>query len=199
MTTSPSYELVYFNTPGISQIIRALLDLGGADWKETNPEDWPSLKPTMPLERLPVLIERQEGKEDLVISESSVIERYVARKLGFISSDPAVAVKQEQVRAQFDDVTFLWMEAYIKNNETARPRFDELIKVVVRKHEELLEKNGNNGHYFGNQLTYPDISTYLILSVFRKQECDAEFNEEKAPNLNKLLKVVGDEIGARIK
>ncbi|KAJ1910250.1 hypothetical protein H4219_006251 [Mycoemilia scoparia] len=147
----------------------------------------------MPLERLPVLVFNQEDKEDLAISESDVIVHYLAYKFGFISPDLAVAVKQEQVRAQFDDATFLWMEAYFKNNETARPHFDELIKVVVCKHEELLEKYGSNGHYFANELTYPDISVLISLTSFKRFEID-EIMEEKAPSLKKLIKTIREEI-----
>ncbi|KAJ1915744.1 hypothetical protein H4219_004161 [Mycoemilia scoparia] len=196
-SASSSYELIYFNTPGLSQPIRIMLDLAGANWKETNPEDWPSLKPTMPLERLPVLIERQDGKEDLVISESEVIERYLARKLGFISPDPTVAVKQEEVIGHFHDVRNLWIEVHFRKNDAVRSRFDDLIKVVVRKHEELLEKNGSNGHYFGNQLTLPDIFVFVTLGAFKKFEYGDEITEEKASNLNKLIKTVREEIAAK--
>ncbi|KAJ1914035.1 hypothetical protein H4219_004955 [Mycoemilia scoparia] len=197
-SATTSYELIYFNVPGLGQTTRNMLNMAGATWKETNPEDWPSLKPTMPFERLPVLIERNnQGKPDILISESEVIERYVARKFGFLSSDPLVALKQEQVRAQFNDVRNPWVETHFKKTEGLRSRFDDQIKLLVRKHEELLEKNGSNGHYFGNELSYPDISAFVILSGFKNSGYGDEITEEKAPNLNKLIRVVGGEIEAR--
>ncbi|KAJ1912786.1 hypothetical protein H4219_005473 [Mycoemilia scoparia] len=190
---SPSYELIYFDYTGLAEITRIMLTLAGADWKETNPEDWASLKPTMPFEHLPVLIERSEGQPDFILSESEVIERYIGYKYGFISSsDPKLSAKQEQIRAQFNDARLMWIEIQFYNGEsTHRSRFEDQIKLLVRKHEEVLEKNGNTGHYFGNELTYPDISAYVIFGAFKQFGFDAEFTDEKAPNLSKLIKNVG--------
>ncbi|KAJ1913900.1 hypothetical protein H4219_005007 [Mycoemilia scoparia] len=190
MSTSPSYELIYFNVPGLGEASRIILNLAGAKWKETNPE-WPAFKPSTPFERLPVLIERSGGTEDFVLSESEVIERYLARKYGFISSDdPKLAAKQEQVRAQFSDARALATEVFHHKNETHRQRLEDQIKLIVRKHEELLEKNGSNGHYFGDKLTYPDIVAYVIINSLRIYKFDVHVNEENAPRLNKLYKLV---------
>ncbi|KAJ1916372.1 hypothetical protein H4219_003818 [Mycoemilia scoparia] len=195
MSSSTSYELIYFNVIGLGETSRIILTYGDADWKETNPE-WPAFKPNTPFGRLPVLIERKEGHEDLVISESEVIERYLSRKFGLLSSDPEVAVKQEQIRAQYSDARTLWIETEFTKHENLRPRFDEEVALLVSKHEEILEKNGNNGHYFGNELTYPDIAAYVILNGFKEYGYDSEITEEKAPRLNKLLKVVGEQVKA---
>ncbi|KAJ1915462.1 hypothetical protein H4219_004313 [Mycoemilia scoparia] len=196
MTASPSYELIYFKTTGLAEGSRIILNLAGANWKETNPTDWPSLKPSMPFERIPILIERNEGSEDFVLSESEVIERYLARKYGFISSDPKLAAKQEQVRAQFSDARQLATEVFVRKNETHRQRLIEQVQLIVRKHEELLEKNGNNGHYFGDSVTYPDIAAYVIINALRDYGFPEQLTEDVAPRLNKLQKVVGNTIAA---
>ncbi|KAJ1956631.1 hypothetical protein GGI12_005259, partial [Dipsacomyces acuminosporus] len=87
MSAAPSYTLRYFNTAGISETIRLLLTAANASWTEEHPE-WPQAKDQQPFGRLPVLVETSaEGKVDMVLSESKVIERYLARTYGFLPTD----------------------------------------------------------------------------------------------------------------
>ena len=52
------YELLYFKVRARAEAIRILLALAGAEWENTFPEDWPTLKPTTTYGQLPILTER---------------------------------------------------------------------------------------------------------------------------------------------
>ncbi|KAI8321837.1 hypothetical protein GQ54DRAFT_304504 [Martensiomyces pterosporus] len=103
--TAPSYVIRYFDTLGLAETSRYLLTAAKVNWTEENPE-WPQEKPNQPFGRLPVLVETSpEGGEPFILSESLTIERYLARKYGFLPVDDLKAsARQEQIRDQETDV-----------------------------------------------------------------------------------------------
>ncbi|KAJ1913455.1 hypothetical protein H4219_005208 [Mycoemilia scoparia] len=141
----------------------------------TEHDDEAPLKPNTSSMRLPVLIDRKKG---LAVSESKVIERYLACKFVLPSSDPKVAAKQEQIRAQYAVM------------------LAHLVALPVCNHEEILEKNGNSSHDFDDELTHPDIAAYVILNIFKEYEYVSKIIEERATRLNKFLKIVGEQVKA---
>ncbi|KAJ1676997.1 hypothetical protein EV182_007094, partial [Spiromyces aspiralis] len=193
-----TYELIYFPAIGIAEVIRQILSYSGANWKETNftPDEWKEIKPTMPFERLPVLIERRPNGETLTLSESQPIERYLARKFGLISSDPDLAVQQEIVRDQFVDAQIslaLWKNY---NKDDFQERFETNAKVLSSRHEERLEKSEGD-FYFGNEVSYPDIAAYCFFKFVKEREAIGEFAEEKNPRFHNLIKKLGQILEAK--
>lgn len=81
MTTTAPYELLYFPIRGRAEQIRLLLQYAGVAYQDHPVTDWPSLKSSMPLGQLPVLIDRSAGGE-WKIPQSAAIMRHLARKHG---------------------------------------------------------------------------------------------------------------------
>ncbi|KAJ1932407.1 hypothetical protein FBU59_006380 [Linderina macrospora] len=167
---SHTYVLRYFDIIGIAETARLMLILSGANWTEENPE-WPAARDQQPLCRLPVFIEKNAaGEVVLELTESRVIERYIARKFGFISTDNVTAARQEQLRDQFVDLLYSPIHA-IKSEGDAKEyyfkKLSTLAKCVIEFHTKALQANGNNGHYFGDKTSYVDLALCAFLSFVR--------------------------------
>ncbi|KAI8321834.1 glutathione S-transferase [Martensiomyces pterosporus] len=196
---SSSYVLRYFNVQGFAETSRILLTVARADWTEEHP-DWPKEKASQPFGHMPVLVQKNaNGKVDFVLSESQVIERYIARKFGLLPSDPMQSARQEQLRDQYSD---LWKThvAYCKSTgesrKAAAARYEEDARKIVEVHSRVLRENGNNGHFFGDKLSYIDIAAYAFFKFFRLEGPRALerqlniFSLENAPEINKLVATV---------
>ncbi|KAJ2354187.1 hypothetical protein GGF43_003309, partial [Coemansia sp. RSA 2618] len=159
-----SYTLRYFDIIGLAESSRILLTAAGVEWTEEHPE-WPQEKPNQPHGRLPVLIEKStDGSPDFVICESSNIERYLARKYGFLPADLKQAALQEQVRDLMSDVKTLFFGSVRCRSEEDKTeffaKFEDLLETLIKVQSKLLKDNGNTGRHFGDSLSYADIISY---------------------------------------
>ncbi|KAJ1880700.1 hypothetical protein H4R99_004286 [Coemansia sp. RSA 1722] len=163
----PSYVLRYFWFAGIAEASRLLLTAANVEWTEENPE-WPQEKAAQPFGRMPVLIEKGANKDgsDFVLSESKTIERYLARKYGFIPNDLMQAARQEEIRDQIADVVWEFFTPRLfegESRERAVKKFKELFHRMLEVHSRILRENGNNGHFIGHKLSYVDIAGYSFI------------------------------------
>ncbi|KAJ2842515.1 hypothetical protein GGI22_007527, partial [Coemansia erecta] len=157
-SAEPTYTLRYFNVVGIIETIRLLLIASKANWTEVHPE-WPQEKYNQPFGRMPVLIEKSaNGIPDFMLTESRTIERYLARKYGFMPSDLKDAARQEQLRDLQADVGILSNEVRLGAGDEAQKRLIYLIGQLISFHTEVLQENGNTGYFFGDKLSYADMS-----------------------------------------
>ncbi|KAJ2422350.1 hypothetical protein GGF41_003537, partial [Coemansia sp. RSA 2531] len=164
-----SYVFRYFNTIGYGETTRLLLTAAKVEWTEEHPE-WPQEKSNQPFGRLPVLIEQSiDGSPDLVLSESTTIERYLARTYGFLPMDPRQAALQEQLRDRQNDVLLTFRE-YMSVPDSAKEgvyaKFEGLLDRVISIHTGLLRENGNTGYSFGPSLSYADMAMYTFMKLF---------------------------------
>ncbi|KAJ2898030.1 hypothetical protein IWW38_001532 [Coemansia aciculifera] len=194
-----TFTLRYFNIPGLAETSRLLLTAAKVEWADEHPE-WPQEKPNQPFGRLPVLIQKSaDGKADLVLSESVTIERYIARTYGFLPADPLKAALQEQVRDRFTDTLiafFISLSAHEEKKEELVTKFETLLSKQIEVTSQALRDNGNNGHFFGSDLTYVDIATYAFfkfMAVSGRERQESVFELVKSsltPELHKLISVV---------
>ncbi|KAJ2550618.1 hypothetical protein EV175_003998 [Coemansia sp. RSA 1933] len=159
-SAEPTYTLRYFNVVGIIETIRLLFVVSKANWTEVHPE-WPQEKYDQPFGRMPVLIEKSaDGSPDFMLTESRTIERYLARKYGFIPTSLKDAARQEQLRDVQADVGILSNEVRLGAGNEAKERLIYLIGQLIGFHTEVLRENGSNGYFFGDKLSYVDMSLY---------------------------------------
>ncbi|KAJ1916555.1 hypothetical protein H4219_003722 [Mycoemilia scoparia] len=186
-----SFELIYFPLPGRGESIRNILKYANANWEETNP-DWPSAKSQTPFGKLPVLVETNSRGEKFTLTETRVIERYLATIFNLYprNATPQTIATIDQYRDQYSDVFDLFVFVNYAKETNKQQAFDDAARNLVQKHEEILRKNGSNGHYFGGSITYVDISAYSLIHALKQAGFGKEFSEDKAPELNKLLKTV---------
>ncbi|OMJ10138.1 putative glutathione S-transferase 7, partial [Smittium culicis] len=81
-----SFEILYFPITGRVQTARTILSLANANWKNVVP-DWPAIKESLPFGRLPLLTETAPDGSKYELVESTAIDRYLARKFGYLPSD----------------------------------------------------------------------------------------------------------------
>ncbi|KAJ2817455.1 hypothetical protein FBU31_006221 [Coemansia sp. 'formosensis'] len=196
---STSFTLRYFNAPAMAETIRLLLTASNVEWTEEHPE-WPQEKPNQPFGRLPVLIQKSDDNEtDLVLSESVTIERYLARTYGFLSADPWKAALQEQIRDRMTDTfsaLYIRLSASDDKKEELFAKFEGLLAKNIEVNTQTLRDNGNNGHYFGSELTYVDIASYafiryLIVDQWKPQLRASELAKSLlTPELRKHIAVI---------
>ncbi|KAF9581489.1 hypothetical protein BGW38_001472, partial [Lunasporangiospora selenospora] len=86
MAHPDSFRLSYFPIFGLGQTIRDMLTFAGAKWEDNQPGDWMAEKTMTPFACLPILYIRKDNKE-LMISECTPIEHYLARQLGFLGKN----------------------------------------------------------------------------------------------------------------
>ncbi|KAJ2543497.1 hypothetical protein GGF49_001996 [Coemansia sp. RSA 1853] len=114
---------------------------------------------------MPVLIEKDVyGEADFVVCESGSIERYLARKYGFIPADLKQAALQEQLRDLMVDVNHALagrLSSRCKEDRMeSEKKFEDLLALVIKEQSKLITSNGNNGLLFGDCLSYADIVSY---------------------------------------
>ncbi|KAJ2767975.1 hypothetical protein IWQ57_003732 [Coemansia nantahalensis] len=167
-SATSSYTLRYFDLIGRGEPTKVLLAAANIEWTDEHP-DWPAAKDEQPFGTLPVLVEkRSDGEPDLVLGESATIERYLARKSGLLPADPAAAAVQEQLRDHFWDVlAAFFVQAFCPESVKADRKavFEALLDRHIKYQTELLQKNGNNGHLFGDSFSYADAVSYGIFKI----------------------------------
>ncbi|KAJ1831860.1 hypothetical protein IWW55_002322 [Coemansia sp. RSA 2706] len=198
-----SYILRYFPSIGLAESSRLLLTAAKVEWTEEHPE-WPQAKPEQPHGRLPVLVEKSaDGGADFVITESSNIERYLARVYGFLPADPKQAALQEQIRDLMSDVG-AFIVGYIRsedeNSKSAfLERFEALFETLLAVQTQLVKDNGSTGRLFGDDLSYADIISYgfyknlLIGMVHLDTNIPNLAKPKLTPEIIKLLSTVEDD------
>ncbi|KAF9976651.1 hypothetical protein BGZ73_008122 [Actinomortierella ambigua] len=198
-----SYSLLYFDSHGICQPIRNLFALSGVKWKQLYPQDWTNGdnadKDSTPFEVIPVLYVHGTNGETVALSESQVIETYLAKKYGFLGANE---YEEQLIRAFVSNNAGFWQElisgvlkltaATEADRAKALQSFiDNQMAKWVRIHEQHLSANGNNGHYVGDEVSLADLRAAAILSVLERLPNIHDYiNEQKTPGIVALQKTL---------
>ncbi|KAF9919040.1 hypothetical protein BX616_002704 [Lobosporangium transversale] len=211
-----SYKVLYLKLHGMAATTRAILAVSGVKWENIYPSDWVSEKPHTPLGVMPILYEIHRSSPSLPstnpglvleIPESEAIERYLARKFGLLgqdeweetainvfysSSNAIMSFYINKVLLAFPDIKQRELEKFLTKD----------LPVWISQHEKWLAKNGNNGHYVGDQLSLADIRSVICLERFMAiPECNPQTNSERnmfslaTPGLFKLKQVLDSRPG----
>nr|CAD7429488.1 unnamed protein product [Timema monikensis] len=132
---APKYKMIYFNGLGLGEAIRFLLSYGKQEFEDYRfeEEQWPTIKPTMPFGRTPVL--EIDGK---ITHQSVAICRYLAKQFGLAEIGSYYYDANEASKAK-KKVTLL--------NET--------VPYYLKKFDETVKDNG--GYFVGGKLTWADL------------------------------------------
>ncbi|OMJ13139.1 putative glutathione S-transferase 6 [Smittium culicis] len=181
-----SFEVVYFAVSARAQSIRSMLSLAEVNWKNRVPQ-WPEEKESMPFGRLPQLNETTPEGSKFSLVESGAIERYLARKYGFLPSDNQISSKLESYALQIKDSQKAYLHHVVKSKtEESKAAMEEQFRFLFKCHEPILAASPS-GHYHGNSITYPDIVLYTLYSQATKRNCGRLFNELECPHIMKLV------------
>src|SRR5437868_3863930 len=145
--------LTYFDVRGRAEVIRLMLEETATPYRERRVavEEWPMLKPTLPLNQLPIY---EEG--DLYIFQSHAIYRYLARKFNLNGRSEREQIRCDMVEETFADAQsviggFYWNPEFAKK----RDEFEATtLPDVLAKLQRILEQNNNGaGYWVGDNLT----------------------------------------------
>ncbi|KAF9439276.1 hypothetical protein BGZ76_006005 [Entomortierella beljakovae] len=214
-----SYQLLYFNIHGLSELIRILFAYSGSKWGELklakyetknsnhpsswviNYQEWPAQRKHTPFECIPVVYETTADGTILELAESRAIERYLANKFDLSGKNDYEKHKVDQfvnsadaVMLQFSNKV-IWVPAE-ERIPGINKVYSETLPKFIRVHEEHLKKNGSNGYYVGDSLTVADIKTAVVirhlLLLQLKGSDPLPISAEKSPLLWKVYETVFD-------
>ncbi|KAG0359958.1 hypothetical protein BC939DRAFT_146850 [Gamsiella multidivaricata] len=186
-----TYVVKYMNLMGRAAIVRTILHLAGAEYKnEFVEKDAVGLnRAAYPFGHVPVLIETRADGTAFELAETIAIEHYLAEKFGLLSSSSPQEVALQKSVA-FNIFFELYQHCFLPQKpiqETIQDPISELrTKVLpqfIHVQERWLNKNGNNGHYFGDRLSYPDL---VLLNWVRVLEAIGYKWEDEASPIKKL-------------
>ncbi|KAF9162747.1 Glutathione S-transferase S1 [Actinomortierella ambigua] len=173
-----TYTLHYFGFHGLGACPRALLCFGGAKWtnKSQAIETWPEVKPTLPFNTLPNLIETTATGEVIVIPESAAMERYLGKKFGLMGDT-------------FWEETLV--DVYYNLAVVANFKFvEKTLPNWITCCERHLEASGNTGHFVSDKFTLADIKTAVVMDTMLALDTAHLLNATASPCLWKLKKAV---------
>ncbi|XP_023857008.1 hematopoietic prostaglandin D synthase isoform X2 [Salvelinus sp. IW2-2015] len=107
--TMPSYKLTYFNMRGRAELPRYIFAYAGIAFEDRRVEwrDWPSIKKTFPLGKLPVL-----EVNGLPLTQSLAIARFLAKEAGLVGNSRLAEAQADALVDTLNDFTLLipWRE-----------------------------------------------------------------------------------------
>ncbi|KAJ3135966.1 hypothetical protein HK100_002154 [Physocladia obscura] len=189
-----SYEVHYFGVRGKGELPRIILAYGGATWKNEVPKSWAEVKDSTPFGQLPLLVEKNDGKEVFCLAQSRTIARYLASKFDLIPKDPTDAILADSIFESIAEIDDAVSRAFygIKDEEAKKTAidvlFDEKLPSFLKFNERFLVKNGKTGFYFSNKISLPELFAFVVFE-FLEELKDARFESlsKLAPTFKKLL------------
>ncbi|OMJ22703.1 Glutathione S-transferase 4 [Smittium culicis] len=223
MVKGSKFDLLYFPIPGRALTSQLLLSVAGADWKNSVPEwpkdkeampygRLPVLIETEEDGSKFVLSESRAIEEYIAatfgllpqgIKNLAVSSQYVNQIFDVIEAFASIAgFKYETslvLGADIDGLTKTPDECkdrdqfYIAQNiVNLRKVLTDTAKYFLQKHEQILAKS-QSGYYFGDSITYADLSFYSLYISLKTENLAAEFDSPNYPHINKLIQLVSSD------
>ncbi|KAI1321804.1 Glutathione S-transferase S1 [Mortierella claussenii] len=158
------FEVQYFGVSCIGSTPRYILALNKTSWKNNSAQTWfedPDQPYGTPFGVMPVLRVRSQGLE-VTLTESIVIDHYLAKKFNLLGSNEYESVS---IQAFYSSIHYLRERSLQtmtwtfpdKRQEAFQKWKLQVIPKWIEIQEQHLERNGANGHFFGDKLTLADI------------------------------------------
>ncbi|CAO3574795.1 unnamed protein product [Mortierella alpina] len=168
---SVEYDLLYFDITCIAATPRYILSYGKAKWNDRFPKEWDEKEVyDCPFGVMPVLhVKSEQGMA--MLAESFVIDLYLAEKFNLLGSNRYEA---ETIKAFYSSIHYLRERCLMRMTWTFEDKRKEafegftlrMVPRWIQVHEQHLERNGGNGHYFGNKISLADIHLVSVLDHF---------------------------------
>ncbi|XP_076766323.1 glutathione S-transferase-like [Xylocopa sonorina] len=176
-----NYKLTYFNITGLAEPIRFLLHQSGIKFEDKliSFDEWPKLKPQMPLGQVPTL--EIDGK---VYYQSKAISRLIAKKNNLYGSNDEEAYEIDATVDTIDDLRTAYSRYHWEQDEAAKAKLkaelDTKSPFTLKKLEEQVKKNG--GFFVGGKLSWADLmfaAQSELMSNIQGSDLTAGFPELK--------------------
>ncbi|KAF8942878.1 hypothetical protein BGZ47_006048 [Haplosporangium gracile] len=173
LNNDSTFVLHYMKAMGRAVTIRVMLHLKGVKYtnKVITAEEVAADRAVLPFGQVPVLIETKVDGTILELGESLAIEHYLAEKFGWLGSttEEAATLKSISLNIYFSLYNNCFVAKIPIHEAIADPTSafnTKALPLFIATHERWLLKNGNNGHFWGNKLTYPDLTMLHWIRLF---------------------------------
>uniref|UniRef100_A0A0K8SR46 glutathione transferase n=1 Tax=Lygus hesperus TaxID=30085 RepID=A0A0K8SR46_LYGHE len=166
----PETKLKYFNGRALGEPIRYLLSYLNRDFEDIRfePEEWPSIKPTMPFGKAPIL--EIEGK---VVHQSTAICRYLGAEAGLAGKNNWENLQIDMAVDTFHDFRQACANFQYLEDETLKAKkkaqvLKDVVPEFLQKFDNLVKENGGyiaNGKLSWGDLYVVGISTYIQFMI----------------------------------
>ncbi|KAF8924910.1 hypothetical protein BGZ47_003608 [Haplosporangium gracile] len=168
---SASYKFEYFDVSGVGAVPRDILAFGGAQWEDIPITNWPA-EVKSPFGVFPVLhIKTADGRE-IRLSESIVVEHYLAKQFGLLGENEW---EELQIKTFCSSSLYLRERLFMRvtwnykevQEKALKMFFERDLPLWIETHTKHLKDNGSNGHYVGNKLSLADLQTANNIDHFQ--------------------------------
>lgn len=162
------YKLTYFNGRGLAEPLRWLLAYSGEEFEDNRFEknEWPSIKPTTPFGKVPVL--EVDGKG---AAQSVALARYLGKEAGLGGQDTWEDLQIDMIVDYIGDFRHELSLLNIMNEKDDKVKTEkkekftkEIIPYYMSKLDNIVEEN--NGYVANGKLSWGDIYFICIADVF---------------------------------
>ncbi|KAG0373669.1 hypothetical protein BGX24_011401 [Mortierella sp. AD032] len=199
--TQSSYELHYFPIHALGATSRAILSIAGANWKDRiqsfesrgDDENTTTTTTTTTTARS--------------IPEADVIERFLAKRFGFLGSTPEEELEICIALSQTITIHNVWVfrvvPATAMGPEVREKALQSFLGVtlcnwVANCEKQLSGNNKGSVYLVGNKLSLADIKTAVLMDMFLAvRGVEAYLNQDVAPGLWKLKAAIDTSSGYR--
>ncbi|KAG0215950.1 Glutathione S-transferase S1 [Mortierella sp. GBA30] len=172
------YEICYFEISCLGSTPRYLLSYAGANWKNKYPNAQKMADPESterhqhPFGVVPTLkVKAADGEGEILLAEAFNIDLFLAKKFGLLGENE---FEELTIRAFYSQIHFLRERSLMRTTWTFPDKrqmaWEEFINTTlpgfIEQHEQHLEHNESNGHYFGKKLTLADIHLVSAIDHF---------------------------------
>ncbi|KAI7832655.1 hypothetical protein BC939DRAFT_433993 [Gamsiella multidivaricata] len=168
-----SYRLLYWDVASVGATSRDILTYGKARWSNRLPADdeWQAGKLPTPFGVMPVLTVTGLGGKEVVMSESIVIDHYLAKKFGLLGNNEWEEIT---IKAFYSNIHYLRERSFMcvtwtyadKRKVALETFMTKTLPTFIADHEFHLKANGSNGHYVGDKLSLADIHLANVMDHF---------------------------------
>nr|P46428.4 RecName: Full=Glutathione S-transferase; AltName: Full=GST class-sigma [Anopheles gambiae] len=186
----PDYKVYYFNVKALGEPLRFLLSYGNLPFDDVRitREEWPALKPTMPMGQMPVL--EVDGKK---VHQSVAMSRYLANQVGLAGADDWENLMIDTVVDTVNDFRLkIAIVAYEPDDMVKEKKMvtlnNEVIPFYLTKLNVIAKEN--NGHLVLGKPTWADVYFAGILDYLNYLTKTNLL--ENFPNLQEVVQKVLD-------
>ncbi|VDK34811.1 unnamed protein product [Taenia asiatica] len=180
-------RLLYFNIRGRAELIRLVLNAAEKEFEDVrvSETEWPSLKPKMPFNQLPVLEVTTPNGQKVMLTESMAIARLLARTFGLYGNDAAEVYLIERMNSLTSSLLEEIYALGLKKVEI----FKKLVE-AEHMHEymdaiEMALKERKSTFIAGPRVTLADLQVIVLIDTMNKflpntkHECKGKLDEIK--------------------
>ncbi len=160
-------KLTYFNVPGRVAGLRIMMFriFGKGGWEDERVEfkDWPSMKPTLPLQFLPLLT-LPDGR---TVHQADAMERWAGKLAGLYPSDPDEALfVDEMISTVYEARAKAPRPSSVVTKEMLPDLWKEFTEGTMRTFFDFIQDRVAGPFFRGAELTVADLTLFMLVTTF---------------------------------